>query len=346
MPMTLQEVENVSNLVLDHHMRGEILSQTIQDKPLLKALREKQKTFPGGKGLITGRVKNDYTTQFMGFSDDDTVTYGNPANVKQFSYPYFELHAGIRVTMSELKKAGITVVDSLAGEETSQATESEKLELANLLDDKLEDMSEGTARSLNSMLWLDGSQSAKVIPGVLSQVRLDPTTGVVGGIDCGGNPWWRNLTFVGASRITASPSLQTLTKTLRAIRRSLLRYGAKIGLVLCGSAFLAALESEVHEKGIYSQSGFGGKQQIGMGSIALEGIGTFQYDPTLDDMGMSKFCFMLDTTVMQLMVMSGDDFKKHAPARPPEKYVIYRAVTLTAALINKKLNAHAVIEVA
>jgi len=46
------------------------------------------------------------------------------------------------------------------------------------------------------------------------------------------------------------------------------------------------------------------------------------------------------------MVMDGEDMKAHAPARPPEKYVLYRAVTHTAGLVAKKLNCHGVYEIA
>jgi len=36
MSFTVQELENIANATLDHHLdRGKIYSQTIQDKPLL-----------------------------------------------------------------------------------------------------------------------------------------------------------------------------------------------------------------------------------------------------------------------------------------------------------------------
>lgn len=348
MSFTLQEVENIANQVLDYHLRDKPLSQTIQEKPFTKALYGKRKKFPGGKGAITGRVKNDYTTTFMGYSHDDTVTYKNPANVKQFSFNWFEHHAGLKFTGTELKNAGIRVVDSLTGEDTATASDSEMMILSNLLDDKLEDMDEGTQRSLDQILHLDGTQSAKVTPGLLALIKPDPTSGVVGGIDQGGNAWWRNRAKTGANKITASASLQTLTKTLRSEVRQLKRYGGKPSLLIAGSAFIDALELEVAEKGIYTQSGFvnNGTNDIGMSDISMRGVGTFVYDPTLDDLGYSKFCWMIDPSVLQMHVLDGDDFQMHAPARPPEKYVFYRGCTLTFGLIVKKLNAHGVYEVA
>jgi len=363
MPFTAEEVGNISNALLDHYMKGRAESQSIQDKPMLKAMKAKQKTFPGGKEYIRGNVKGDYTTAFMGYEHDDTVTYANPANIKQWSYPWKELHAGISLTLTELKKAGISVSDSLNGEKTVEHSDRELVEITNLMEDKLDDMSEGIDRSLNDMFWRDGTQSAKVFAGVQAFVTLNPAVGLTGGIDRATNRWWRNRARVGSlsaesgrstiesitgSKITASTSLQTLTKTLRSEARQLRRFGGRPNLVLCGSAFLDALEGEIHEKGTYTQTGFinNGKNDIGMAQISMRGVGDFEYDPTLDDLGYLKFCYMLDTRFLHPMVMDGEDMKAHAPARPPEKYVLYRAVTHTAGLVAKKLNCHGVYEIA
>jgi hypothetical protein len=363
MPFTAAELGNISNALLDHYMKGKAVAQNLQDKPLMKAMKARQKTFPGGKEFIRGNVKGDYTTAFMGFEHDDTVTYANPANIKQWAFNWKELHAGINLTLTELKKAGISVVDSLNGEKTAEHSERELVEITNLLEDKLDDMSEGADRSFNDMLWRDGTQASKVFAGVQSLVTLNPAVGITGTIDRAANRWWRNRARVGSlsaesgqsttasitgPKITASASSQTLTKTLRSEARQLRRFGGRPNLVLCGSAFLDALELEVHEKGTYTQTGFinGGKNDIGMAQISMRGVGDFEYDPTLDDLGYSKFCYMLDTRFLHPMVMDGEDMKTHAPARPPEKYVLYRAVTWTGGLIAKKLNCHGVYEVA
>lgn len=348
MPFTAAELDNITNSVLDFYLRGQPLSQTIQDKPLLEALRGKQKTFPGGKEFIRGNVKGDYTTEFMGYEHDDTVEYKNPANIKQFAYQWKELHAGISLTLTELKKAGISVVDTMNGKSTTTHSDMETTQISNILEDKLEDMDEGIARSLNAIFWRDGTQSAKVFPGIQAIVADDPTTGVLAGIDRATNAWWRNRAKVGANKITSSTTNQTLTKTLRQEVRQLRRYGGKPNLVLAGSGFIEKLEAEVHEKGYYSQTGFvnNGQLDIGMSDIAMRGVGRIQYDPSLDDLGRSNFSYFIDTRHLYPMVMEGEDMKPHSPARPPEKYVLYRAVTHTGAVICRKLNAHAVYEAA
>jgi hypothetical protein len=311
-------------------------------------MKKGAKTFPGGKEFIRANVKGDYTTSFAGFEHDDTVNYANPANLKQLNYPWKELHAGISMTLTELKKDGISVVDSLNSESVSQHSDREMTAITNLLDDKLDDMAEGSARSFNEILWRDGSQSAKVFPGIQSIISLTPAVGVTGGLDRAGNVWWRNRALVGANKITASASLQTLSKRLRSEQRQLRRFGGRPSLVLCGSDFIDALELEVSEKGTYTQDGFNnsGKTDIGMADISMRGVGKFQYDPTLDDLGMGKFCYFIDPKHLYLDTMEGEDMKQHAPARPPEKYVMYRGMTYTGGLVCDQPNAHGVYEVA
>lgn len=347
MPFTAQELDNIASAALDFYMKGDAIQQSIQDRPLYDAMRKAQKTFAGGKEFIRANVKGDFTTSFAGFEHDDTVSYANPANLKQLNYPWKELHAGISMTLTELKKDGISVVDSLNSESTSNHSQRELTAITNLLDDKLNDMSEGAARSFNSILWLDGSQSAKVFPGVQSIISLTPTVGTTGGVDRAGNVWWRNRAIVGASKITASASLQTLTKTLRSEIRQLRRFGGKPSLLLCGSQFIDALELEVAEKGIYSQEGFtnSGKTDIGMAMISMRGVGGFQYDPTLDDLGFGKYCYAIDPKHLYLDTMDGEDMKTHAPARPPEKYVMYRGITYTGGMVADQLNCHGVYQV-
>lgn len=348
MPFSAQEIDNIANAALDFHIKGPARAQSIQDRPLYDAMERTKKSFPGGKDFIRRNVKGDYTTAFQGFSHDDTVSYANPANMKQAYYGWKELHAGISLTLTELKHDGISVVDSLNSETTTNHSERELTAISGLLEDKIDDMSEGSARSFNDMLWRDGSQSSKVPPGVQSFITLTPTVGTTGGIDRAGNTWWRNRALVGASKITASASLQTLSKRLRAEVRQLRRYGGRPSLWLAGSSFIEGLELEVSEKGIYTQEGFtnSGKTDIGMADISMRGVGKCQYDPTLDDLGLAKFAYLIDPKHLYLMPMEGEDMKQHSPARPPEKYVMYRGLTWTGGMVADQLNCHGVYEIA
>jgi len=343
---TAEELNNITNSVLDFYMKGPALAQTLQDRPFLKALKSGQSTFPGGKEMIRGNVKGDYTTTFMGYSYDDQVEYVNPTNIRQFAWPWWEIHAGISVTHTELKHAGISVNESGAKQSTSTKSEAAMVQITNILEDKLDDMAEGSARSMNLLCVRDGTQSAKVFPGLRAIVRNNPTTGIVGGIDSATSTWWRNRARTAASGgvIASDPATQTLTRTLRSELRQLRRFGGRPNLVLCGSGFLERLENEVQAKGLYSQEGFvsEGKTNIGLAAISLMGLGRFEYEPTFDDEGMTNYCYMLDTRHLMLKVMDGEDMKVAAPARPENRYVMYRAVTWTGTMMARKLNCHGV----
>lgn len=345
--LSADEFSSLANASLDHYIRGKPTAQSLQEKPTLAKFRANQKEFPGGKQLIRGNVKGDYTTTFMGYSYDDAVTYSNPANIKQFSYEWFELHGGIGITHTELKQQGINVTDSLSGENVKQLSEDDHLVISKLFEDKLDDMDEGLERSFQTILWGDGTQSAKVFPGITALIRNTPTTGIIGGIDSAQNTWWRNLARTGGSKITPSTANSTLTKTLRADRRQLLRYGGRPSHVAAGSGFIQALEDEVHAKGFYTQTGFAKDEvDVGIGKITIRGIGTFEYEPYLDEIGLNFFAYGFDMRHIMLMPMRGENMKKHAPARPENRYVLYRAVTWTGALISRKNNGNAVWEIA
>jgi hypothetical protein len=323
-----------------------VKSQTLQDKPFLAAMRAKTKEFPGGQTQITVRVKGIYTTTIMGFEHDDTVSYSNPANIKTAVYPWKLIHAGINFTSHELAKNGISVSDTTSGEGTSTHTDAEVVQLADLMEDKLEDFSEGWDRSFNSMLWKDGSQDAKQVPGLQSFILDNPTSAtVVGGIDQSSNTWWRNRASLAIS--TASAAAQLLVQTLQNEFRQLRRFGGRPNLFLAGSSFLDWFEQELRSKGNYTLEGWdkGGTIDGSVADLAFKGV-SIKYDPTLDDLGRAKYGYVLDTKTIFPMVISGEDMKKHSPARPENKYVFYRATTWFGGLVCNQRNANGVYSIA
>lgn len=355
---TAQELQNITNAALDFHMdKGKVHSQTIQDKPLLRCMKKNRKMFPGGKDNITVRVKGVYSTALQGFTHDDVVTYVNPANIKTAIFPWKEAHAGISFTGTELKKDGISVVDSLDGKRTSEHSDREMTALANLLDDKLEDMSEGYSRGLNDMFWKDGVATPKLSPGILSFITDNPSSAVlVGGIDQSLNTWWRNRAFVGANAavgnsigpaiaVGADATKQILIIKLNFEIRQLRRYGGKPSKMFCGSDFLDQIEKELRANGTYTQTGWKstGRIDLGMSDVELKGV-VLEYDPTLDDLGYAKRGYIIDESQVFPMVMEGEEDKRHSPARPEDKYVYYRAVTWTGGMVCRRRNSSGVYE--
>lgn len=343
MPFTVAELENIANAALDFYITGPAKAQTIQTKPLLDKMLSKQKTFPGGKEFISTPVKGEYTTAIMGYSHDDTVSYSNPANIKRVVFPWRELHAGISMTMTELKNDGVSVVDSLNGAKTSDHSQVEKTRLTSILQDKLDDLMEGWARSFNEMLWQDGTQDAKAIPGIQSIISGTPTTGTMGGLNRGLTTWWRNRTSLAIN--AATPANQVLVNTLQTEFRQLRRYGGKPDCFLCGSSFLEALEKEYRALGNYSETGFAGGSDLSVGDLKFKKLDVV-YDPTLDDLGLAKYAYVLDSRHIYLDAMDGEDRKTHNPARPADKYVLYRAITYTGGMVCDQANSHGVYSIA
>lgn len=343
MAFTAAEIQNYTNAALDFHIRSKLpKSQSIQNKPLLSAFEKRKKTFPGGRGNITERVKGDYSCEIQGWAHNDTVSYSNPVNIKVAEYTYKNLHTGIEVTFDELHRNGIRVTETTTGSATSQITGAEEVQLCNLMEDKLEDMTESWARDFNEILWRDGTQDSSVFPGLRYFITNSPSTGTVGGIDRSVSSWWRNRASLN---IVASASTQTLTRTLQSEARQLRRYAASPKfIILCGSGFLEDLELELHEKGTYSQTGFAnaGKNDIGIAMISHSTLGDFAYDPTLDDLSLDDYCFVIDINAFKLRPIEGLDKVVHTPARPHDQYVLYKSMTWSGALTANQLNSSGV----
>jgi len=345
---TAQELENIANAALDFHIKGPAMDSTIQARPLYREMRAAQKTFPGGKELITTNVKGVRSTTIQGYAVDDTVTYGNPANIKQAKVNYYEIHAGIGVSHTELKKDGISVVDT-DGKKTSAHSERDLTVITSLLEDKLDDMTEGYADGMQTMYWQDGTQDAKLIPGITSFILDAPAAaGTTMGLDRTANTWWRNRATLAIDSSTATN--QNLVNVLQAEFRQLRRYEkSPKHKFFAGSDFMDAFEKELRAKGNYTLEGWakggGGVIDASIADLAFKGI-AIEYDPTLDDIGRSKYGYVLDMKHIMPKVMQGEDNKTHSPSRPPEKYMMYRAMTYTGGLIANQLNSSGVYSIA
>jgi len=344
---TVAELENIANSTLDwYEAKRKVEAQTLQDKPLLRAIESAKTTFPGGKELISFAVKGEYTTTIQGFQNDDTVGYANPANTKRGSVAWYLIHAGISFSMHELLKDGISLTETVTGKSTSEHSDRELTARVNILEEKFDDMMEGSERGMNSMYWDDGTQDATLIPGVLSFILDDPTSAtVVHGIDQSANTWWRNRASLAID--SSTPSNQNLVNKLQTEYRQLRRYGGNPRLWLAGSDLIEALEKEIRVKGNYTDNGFmnRGATDAGMADLHFKGI-PIVYDPTLDDMSKAKYLYVMDMKHIKPKVIEGEDGKKHNPARPENKYVFYRAKTWAGGLYTNKRNAHGVYSIA
>ena len=187
------------------------------------------------------------------------------------------------------------------------------------------------------------AQDAKEIPGILAFVVDNPAASqIVQGINQSVVTYWRNRANLSIA-LGPDPSALPLILTLKKEIRQLKRYGGKPNLYLAGSDFLDRLELEMRSKGTFTQVGWSksGGIEVGADDPQLAGV-QFTYDPTLDDLGYGKRCYVLDTSKIHFRPLQGDDMRPHYPERSPDKYVYYRAVTMTAALLTSQRNCHGV----
>lgn len=359
MAFTAGELSNIANASLDfYYNKGDTFKQSIQAKPLLRFLEAGAKSFPGGKGNISLAVKGDYgaggtNDHVVGYTHNDTVSFYTPANIKRVNFPWREHHIGLTLTHTELKIDGISVTDDQGdGATLSNHSDRDVTVLVNLLQDKLEDFGEQYARSMNALMWGDGTADAKALAGMQAIIVDVPTTGTLGGL-ARTNTWWRNRsacpafgTAGGRGAITSSPTNGgALLTFMQQEYRQLIRFGGRPNKCLAGSDFITAMETEIRANGNYSMTGYTGTQDGSMGQLKF-GSTTIEYDPTLDDLNRSKFAYWWDPRHIYLMKEDGEWDHRFTPARPYNQFVMYKSMTHTGQMVAQQVNSALVVAIA
>jgi hypothetical protein len=363
MPITQAQMDMIANSALDYYLnKGDAFHQTLQSRPLVAAMEGKAKSFPGGKQNIDLAVIGSYgaggvNDSLKGYNYDDTVQFYNPANLARLAYAWKEQHLGISVTHTELKHDGISITSEMGA--VSKHSEREKTVLVNLWDTKLYDLGERYARSLNALLWGDGTADAKAMHGIQHFLVEDPSIGTVGGKNRATeeNKYLRNRARTAAfgTKVGATAALGahgggviatgTLMETLQSEQRQLRRFGGNPDMFLAGSGYIKAYEKEIRDNGSYSQTGFKGGQDGAMGSIGFNNV-PIVYDPTLDDLGYENRAYWFDSRHIHIMKMDGEWRKIHNPARPVDQFVLHRSMTCTGQMVAQQLNSALVMDVA
>jgi hypothetical protein len=217
--------------------------------------------------------------------------------------------------------------------------------ITDLMKNRMDDFGESWMRAMNQMMWADGSANALYVPGITSILTDSPAVGVTGGINRATYPAWRHRFTLG---LQPSATNSALIQFYNSEIVQLKRYGGKPSKALCGSAHLDALRLELFAKGYFTQTGFRDQKatDLGMGGIHITGLGQFEYDPTLDSMGYSKRCYIIDPKHLVLKPMEGEENKVLSPERPYQYLVFLHSVKWTGGLIADQLNCHGVYGIA
>lgn len=354
MPFTAEEIANINNSSLENYIeKGTLFKQNVANKPMLKAFDEARGSFSGGNTYVSIGVKTGQGGgSLAGYTHDDQVSYYNSTPAKRAKFAWKEHHIGQVITHTELKIDGIEVMEESADVSTSKVDGREEHVLAELLDEKNDDLGEDYAKSLDLLLHRDGTADTKAIAGIQAIIPDNPDVGTTGSISRVTNTWWRNrcLTTTGGGVVTsASANGGALLTALQKEFRLLSQYaqGGTRWRMFAGHDFISALEFELRANGNYTQDGFmrEGATDGGMAKVKFQGK-DITWDPTLDAESRSKFMYVIDMKRIRLLYMNGQRMKKHNPSRPYDRYVMYNGITTTAVLHATQLNTSGVYEIA
>ena len=263
------------------------------------------------------------------------------------------------MTFTELKIDGIEVNENGANQSTSEVSGREMQALANILDEKNELLGEDYATSKDNLIHGDGTADPKALAGIQSLILDSPSVGTTGGVGRVANSWWRNRAATtanagagGQGPITVNPANGgALIEFLEKEWLQLVRFasGTPKWKIFAGSDFIAGYQKEIRANGSYSMTGFQGQNNAdgGMDAPTFKRM-PIEYDPTLDTLGLTKRMYLIDMSRrgVQLLYMDGYRMKKHNPARPYDRLVMYNGITTTSVMIAKRLNTSAVYDIA
>jgi len=354
MPFTAQELQDSGKIALDYYIKNNPIDQVAVERPLLKALMAKKKTFPGGKQYIVEQLRYRYQSNFQWFNGASVVTYNKRVTVEQAQYPWRSAHDGFSLDEDRLAQNGISIDDNGSG---GNASSAERVQLTNLLTESTETLRLGFEEKFSMYLHLDGSSSTDAISGLDALVSTTPTSGTVGGIDrsVAGNVWWRNNVSTGLTAPTTAAHATAFLGAMETMWRACVKNGGRPDTIFAGAGFIDAYIAAMTLNGqqISYAGGEARKLDGGVSGIFFKGL-EIQWCPEFDDnfggfvspaIGWTKRCYFLNTKTITLRPMEGQDMVSRKPPRVYDKYVYYWALTWRGSMTTNRANANALLSI-
>ncbi len=350
MPFTAQELQDAGKIALDFYLKNNPIDQVAVERPLLKALMGKKKSFPGGKQYVVEQLRYRYQSNFQWFNGASVVTYNKRVTIEQAQYPWRSAHDGFSLDEDRLAQNGITISEGGRG---GNASGAEQVQLTNLLQENTETLRLGFEEKFSLYLHLDGTSSTDAITGLDALVSTAPTSGVIGGIDRLTNTYWRNHAATGLTAPTTQAQALTFLAAMETAWRACVKNGGRPDLILAGAAYIDAYIAALGLTGQQVQYAGGKPRDIdgGVGSVYYKGV-EIMWAPEFDDnfngavspaIHWTKRCYFINTRHLTLRPMDGQDMVSRKPPRVYDKYVYYWALTWRGAFTTNRANAHAVL---
>ncbi|OSI16510.1 hypothetical protein BWD09_07020 [Neisseria dentiae] len=354
MSLTSAELARAGKAGLDHYLKNNPIDQVDMKRPLLKHLTAKKKPFVGAREHVVEQIRKGYGSAGQWFDSSDTLNYTVRDTLEQSRFPWYEFHDGMSVSESELAANGITVDDS---GKSGSVTDAEKIQLTNLMAEKMEALRLGAQERFSQDLHLSGASSTKQIVGLDGLLPLDNATGTVGGLDRATFNWWRHHADATLSTSTMHDKMEIAWR--QCSKRS---KGGQPNVILAGGAFIdeyrkAAQQSNTIGAAVrhVTDSGKGGVDlDISASGLYFKGI-PIEYCPEWDDnfggrdstsKDWSKRCYFLNMNHLTLRPLQGSDFVTRHPPRAASNYIHSWAVLWRGALTMNMPSAHAVLALA
>lgn len=352
MPFTAQELQDAGKIALDFYLKNNPVDQVAVERPLLKTLMAKKKTFPGGKQYVVEQLRYRYQSNFQWFNGSSVVTYNKRVTIEQGQFPWRSAHDGFSLDEDRLAQDGITIDDGGMGGKASRA---EQVQLTNLLQESTETLRLGFEEKFSMYAHLDGTSSSDAIAGLDALVSTAPTSGTVGGIDRSTNTWWRNHAATGLTAPTTQAQAITFLAAMETAWRACVKNGGRPDLILAGAGFIDAYIAAMNLVGQQISYAGGKPRELdgGVTAVYYKGV-EIMWSPEFDDnfggavspaIHWTKRCYFLNTKHMTLRPMDGQDMVSRKPPRVYDKYVYYWALTWRGALTMSRGNAHAVLSI-
>lgn len=344
MPFTAAQIAKAGKASLDLYSRETTIDQIATERPLLKTLVAKKKTFPGGKQFIVEKVRTNYGSNFQWYRGAQTVSYNARDTLMDVNFPWGGFHDGFSIDEDELFQNGIVMTDN---KKAANASDAEKVQLLDLFKEQMEALSLGLEQALDRDLHRTGAANPEGITGLDALVSLNPAVGVIGGIDRATNAFWRNY---AAKAVAEASLLDKMEKMWRACSRN----GGAPDIILMGADAIDLYASAVGEKKqIVVQNGSEFSVEGGNTGHTFKGVKIF-YDPVFEDLDLLdapadkwvKRIYFLNSKHLRLRPADQHWMLAREPKRADDAYVHKFAVTGKLALTMNRANAHGVMTIA
>jgi hypothetical protein len=345
MPFTADQLTSGATYALNTYQKKEPVDQINVKHVILDWLVQHKEPTSFGNGYVKLPLYYANGSNYQNYFGADQVTYNERDPAKWAEFAYFNHHDGFWFDEDRLAAAGIILTD----DRNAVASDSEKLQLINLLKQSYRGLKDGIQENLAFELIRDGSQSTKACPGIEHIIDPTPAVGTVGGLNSATYTWWQNNANTG---ITAADIVAEMEQTWMDCMK---RGGMTPDFIVCGrSAYetyrtysIAAVDRQI------AVGGKGGTQlDPSITGLNFHGVPVV-WDPTLDELDTllgtstrTKTMYFLNSKALKLRPMAGHWMVNRKPERLPDRYVHYFGQTSKYGLTTDKRNCMAVITIA